>query len=80
MTLRTPQWWLAELDQHGNAKLVDGPHGDAEGANQAAFLIDALHLGKPNRNFAVAEVRLSGCVPSSKGVNHKAIATLNRCR
>lgn len=78
--LRTPQYWLAELDQYGNPTLIDGSHSDAEGANQAAYLIGAMRLGKPNRTYAVARVELSPCVPSAKGVNHEAIRTINAAK
>lgn len=74
------QYWLAELDQHGNPTLIDGAHSRASGANKAAYLIGALGLGKPNRNFAIAQIKLTPCSPSSKGVNHKAIDTLNAAR
>ncbi len=32
--MRSPQYWLAELDQHGNPTLIDGSHETAEGAKQ----------------------------------------------
>jgi hypothetical protein len=72
------QYWLAELDQHGNPKLIDGAHSDAEGANRAAYLIGAMHLGgnRPRR-FAVARVELSECVPTAAGVNLEAVRTIN---
>jgi hypothetical protein len=62
--LRTPQYWLAELDQYGNPTLIDGSHSSIEGCNQAAYLITAMQLGKPDRQFAVARVELSECKPS----------------
>lgn len=71
------QWWLAELDQYGNPKLIDGAHSRRSAVNKAAHLIQALHLGTSNRRFAVARVELSECVPSSKGVNQSAVRTLN---
>jgi hypothetical protein len=74
------QYWLAELDQYGNPTLVDGPHLRASGANKAAYLIESMHLGKPGRRFAVAKVQISPCVPSSKGVNQKAIGIINMAR
>ena len=74
--LRTPQWWLAELDQHGNPKLIDGSHSDRAGADQAAYIIGALGLGGTNRRFAVARVELSEVLPNSAGVNHEAVATM----
>jgi len=78
--LGPPQYWLAELSVHGNPTLIDGPHSLRQGANKAAYLIQAMRLGKPDRVFAVARVELTECVPSSKGVNEKAIATINACK
>jgi hypothetical protein len=78
--MRSPQYWLAELDQYDNPTLIDGSHDDAAGANKAAYLITAMHLGKPNRRFAVAKVELSECIPSSKGVNMEAVKTINDAR
>lgn len=80
MSLRTPQYWLAELDQYGNPKLIDGSHSTPEGVNEAAYLIKAMNLGNPNRKFAVAAVHLSECVPSSNGVDHEAITAINTVR
>lgn len=76
--MRSPQYWLAELDSYDNPKLIDGSHADVESVNQAAYLIKSLRLGEPGRRFAVAKVELSECAPSSKGVNMDAIETLNR--
>ena len=77
--LRTPQWWLAEIDQYGNARLVDGSHSTREGADRAAYLIGAMNLG-PGKRYAVARVELSEPQPSSRGVNHVAIDEINRAR
>jgi hypothetical protein len=74
------QYWLAELNVHDNPKLIDGPHDNAEGANHAAYLIQAMHLGEPNRRFAVAKVELTECAPSSKGANEEAINMINTAR
>jgi len=35
-----------------------------------------MRLGDQNRQFAVAKVELFECVPSSKGVDHEAVATI----
>lgn len=74
--LRTPQYWLAELDRYGNPKLIDGSHDNPEDCNRAAYLIQAMRLGDQNRQFAVAKVELFECVPSSEGVNHEAVKTV----
>jgi hypothetical protein len=72
------QYWLAELDQYGNPKLIDGAHSNAEGANRAAYLISAMRLGgNRSRRFAVARVELSECVPTAAGVNLEAVRTIN---
>ena len=73
------QWWLAELDRYGNAKLVDGQHSGRAGADKAMYLIKALHLDA-GRRFAVARVELSEPKPRGDGVNHEAIKTLNDAR
>jgi len=75
---RSPQYWLAELDQYDNPKLIDGSHDSPTGANKAAYIINSLGLGKPDRRFAVAKVILTECVPSADGVNQEAIRTLKR--
>lgn len=46
--LRTPQYWLVELDQWGNPTLIDGSHSSPEGANKAAYIIQAMILGNTN--------------------------------
>lgn len=78
--LRSPQYWLAELDQYDNPKLIDGSHDSAAGATKAAYIINALQLGPTNRRFAVAKVILSECVSDDKGVNQEAIRTLRSHR
>ena len=74
------QYWLAELDQYGNPKLIDGAHSDAQGANKAAYLITAMKLGPANRRFAVARVELTECKPSAAGVNLEAVRTINKAK
>lgn len=74
--LRSPQYWLAELDQYDNPTLIDGSHGAIAGVNQAAYLLEALGY-RNGRRFAVARVELSKCKPSAKGVNHRAIQLMN---
>ncbi len=70
------QWWLVELDEHGNPALVDGAHGDRHGADRAKYLFDSLGFSG-NRRLVVAHVVLSEASPSSSGINRDAISTLN---
>lgn len=65
--MKQVQYWLAELDMHGNPKLVDGAHEDRAGAVEARRLYRKLHsegfLGhkigeEPKHGFAVARVEL----------------------
>lgn len=70
------QWWLAELNQYGNAKLVDGPHEDRTGVEQAKYLLDRLGLSR-GRKFACAEVRLTEVAAVAHGANEEALDTLN---
>lgn len=51
------QWWLAELDIHGNPKLIDGAHYDREGAEKALVIFRRLGLIK-DRRFAIVEVMI----------------------
>jgi hypothetical protein len=70
------QWWLAELDMHGNPKLTDGAHSVRAGAEKALTLMQRLGLAK-DRHFAIAEVRLTEPTGKHGQVNEEAIATLN---
>jgi hypothetical protein len=70
------QWWLVELDMHGNPKLTDGAHSVRAGAEKALTLMQRLGLAK-DRHFAIAEVRLTEPTGKHGQVNEEAIATLN---
>ena len=78
--LPNTQWWLASLDQYGNAKLCDGPHGDRSGVEQAMYLFRSLGLERAAGGYAAAEVRLTAVEPKAHGANEDAIATLNSTR
>ncbi|HEY6020194.1 MAG TPA: hypothetical protein VIY48_09915 [Candidatus Paceibacterota bacterium] len=69
------QWWLAELNRYGNAKLCDGPHADRDGAEKAMTLRIRLGLSG-ERKFAIAEVRLTEPTGRHSAVNEEAIGTL----
>ena len=74
--IRSPQFWLAELDQYDNPKLCDGSHDDRAGVEKAAYLLGRLGLaGK--RRFACAEVILTQVTPEPHGANEDAIKALN---
>ncbi|KMO18905.1 hypothetical protein QR78_14175 [Methylobacterium indicum] len=73
------QYWLAQLDQHGNATLVDGAHSTEQGAHRALYLFQALGLGKGD-SYAVARVELIKAVPDGRDVNHDAVGIINRAR
>ncbi len=70
------QWWLATIDRYGYPTLTDGAHGGRAGADQAAYLIDALGVGQ-GKKYAVARVELSEPRPNADGVNHEAVAQCN---
>ena len=44
------QYWLAELDVHGNPTLTDGAHDDTDGANEALYLYKRLGFYKEGTN------------------------------
>ncbi len=70
------QWWLAEIDQHGNAKLTDGSHGSKDGVEQALYLTQRLGFAKGKR-FAAAYVELSEVEAKPHDANEDALNTLN---
>lgn len=70
------QYWLAELDQYGNPKLIDGAHSDRDGAEEAATLLRRLGLAGV-RKFAVAEVRITALTGQHGPLNEEALGTLN---
>lgn len=74
--LRSPQFWLAEIDQHGNPTLCDGSHSDRAGVEKAAYLFNCLGLSK-ERRFACAEVILTEVDAKPHGANEDALKTLN---
>lgn len=72
MTLRSPQFWLAELDRYDNPKLVDGSHDAEQGAHHALYLHQRLGLAE-GRRYAVARVELIPAVPDATGANEEAL-------
>lgn len=70
------QYWLADLDQYGNPTLVDGAHSDRGGAEEAATLLRRLGLAG-QRNFAVAEIRITALTGEHGTIDEQAIGTLN---
>jgi len=74
--LRSPQFWLAELDPYGNPTLCDGSHADRKGVEQAAYLLNRLGLSG-TRRYACAEVILTPVEAKPHGANEDAISALN---
>ena len=70
------QFWLAELDNHGNPTLTDGAHSERGGAEQALTLINRLGMSR-GRKFSIAEVILTEPTGVHDPVNEEAIETLN---
>lgn len=73
--LRTPQFWLASLDQYGNPTLVDGSHAERAGVEQALHLIRSFGLER-GRRFACAEVALTPVEAIAHDTNEEAVTTL----
>lgn len=70
-------WWLAEVGQYGYATdLVDGPHSDREGVEEALYLIRGLGLSRC-RKFCCVRVEQSAVDPKPHDTNH---AALDDCR
>ncbi len=74
--LHTPQFWLAELDQHGNPTLTDGPHADRAGVEKALYIIKRLELTR-GRVFACAEIHLTDVSAQRHNTSERALSTLN---
>ena len=53
------QYWLAELDQYGNPKLIDGAHSNKDGAEHALELYKQLGGCNNGTKYAIAHVTLS---------------------
>ena len=71
------QYWLATLDGYGNVReLVDGPHSHISGPAKAAAIIESLGMTR-GREFVVANIEVTPCVPNESGLNHQAIRDLH---
>lgn len=74
----TVQWWLAELDKHGNPTLTDGAHSDLAGVEEALYLIQKIAcLGERGRKFAAVRVEIYEVEAAPHHANMDAIRTLN---
>lgn len=71
------QWWLAELDQHGNPRLCDGAHSEKLGAEKARYLYKRLGLDRCGQRYAIARVELWPAEAKPQPVEEEAIASLN---
>ena len=70
------QHWLAELSQHGNPTLVDGPHDDYAGVQRAAYLKEQLGFAK-GKTLAHVWVVIMEVTPCGDGVDEES---LDQCR
>lgn len=70
------QWWVADLDQHGNPSLIDGAHEGREGCELALYIIQRLGL-RPNQKRAICRVEIFPPVAKSHGANEEALGALN---
>jgi len=53
------QYWLVELDQHGNPDLIDGSHDDRKGADEALYLRKRIGFFDKDKRYAIAKIELS---------------------
>lgn len=78
MAEQQTQYWLAELDKHGNSTLIDGPHDDRSGAEEALTLMQKLNcISTDGREFAIGKLVLTPPTGEHGPVNESAIDTLN---
>lgn len=71
------QWWLAELDQHGNPRLCDGAHSDRSGAEKAMYLYRRLGLERCGQRYGVVRVEVWPAEAKPHGADEQAIRDLN---
>lgn len=72
-----PQYWLAEVDQHGNPTLVDGSHDKPSGVEQAMYLLRKLGLAKAGQKYGMAKVVITDVEPKSHGAHVGSIEACN---
>lgn len=70
------QWWVADLDQHGNPKLTDGAHDDREGCEKALYIMARLGL-RPEQQRAICRVEIYPPEAKAHDANEDALKTLN---
>lgn len=70
-------YWLAELNRYGVPGLIDGPHSDPCGAEEALTLRKRLPmLSVEGRRFAIAAVHLSEPTGIHGALNEEALSQL----
>lgn len=65
-------YWLAELDNYGTPKLMDGPHDNRNGADEALYLIKRLGLFDQSKKYAIAKVVVSEPDDKDHDINEEA--------
>lgn len=70
------QYWLVELDQHGNPVLKDGAHPDRTGVESALYILTALGFNR-GAKYACAEIALTDVEAIAHDTNHDAIEVLS---
>ncbi len=53
------QYWLVELDMHGNPELIDGSHDSRENADRALYLRKRLGFYTPVKRYAIARIEIT---------------------
>lgn len=71
------QWWLAELDQHGNPRLCDGAHSDRAGVEKAMYLYRRLGLDRCGQQYAAVRVEIWPAEAKAHEVNETEVSYLN---
>ena len=72
MTVKV-DWWLGELNIHGYCSdLIDGPHSNREGVEQAAYLLENLGF-KKDREFVCVKLETTPIEAVAHDVNEEAL-------
>lgn len=72
-----PQYWLAEIDVHGNPTLVDGAHDKSAGVEQALYLLKRMGLADRKAKYGMVRLTISDVEAKSHGAHEGSVEACN---
>jgi len=70
------QWWVADIDRHGNPLLEDGAHSNREGCEKALYIMRRLGL-RPHQKRAICRVEIYPPEAKAHDADESALTILN---